>query len=302
MKILMYILWSGFLRDKQTGKISNFVNIAKLDKLNRTYSILLNDYVEKEYRDINIGEELEIYVSNSIGKNDYNEYDLRTVKEDEYVENLANRLKEEMIYNTQIAYNNLDANYKEKKFSSFDVFEKYVKNNIKKFFAISPDKYQKTVENNYTQYVLLDTAGNYYIFKETAPMKYTLILDTYTIDIPEFTKKYEASNDQQKVILNINKFMLAINDGDYKYAYNTLADNFKSSNFKTQQDFESYIKSSLFEKNKFDYEEFKNEASTYYTYKVKITNANGGSAREVNKTFIMVLEEGTDFKLSFNIN
>ena len=127
------------------------------------------------------------------------------------------------------------------------------------------------------------------------------MLDTYTLDIPEFVTKYKSSNPQEKVILNINKFMLAINDKDYKYAYSILADSFKEKNFKTQQDFENYVKTKFFEKNEFSYQKFGNEANTYYTYVVKITDASKKSNQEITKTFIVLLEKETDFKLSFNV-
>ncbi len=132
-------------------------------------------------------------------------------------------------------------------------------------------------------------------------MEYKLILDTYTVDIPEFTEKYKKAKDQEKVILNLNKFMLAINDGDYNYAYNLLADNFKNTNFPDYKNFETYIKSNLFANNKFEYIEFGDQAGTYYTYKVNITDASGKSNSTITKSFIMLLENGTDFKLSFNI-
>ena len=131
-------------------------------------------------------------------------------------------------------------------------------------------------------------------------MKYTAILDTYTIDIPEFNKKYEESKAQEKVILNINKFMQSINNKDYKYAYSILADSFKQSNFSSQAEFESYVKTNLFENNEFDYEEFGDEANTYYTYQVRITDKTGVNNKQITKTFIVLLEEGTNFKLSFN--
>ena len=165
---------------------------------------------------------------------------------------------------------------------------------------IKLERYSKTSEDGYTKYICQDTYNNYYIFKVTELMQYSLILDTYTIEIPEFTEKYETSNAQEKVILNINKFMQGVNDKDYKYAYSLLADSFKETNFNTQKDFENYIKTNFFEKNDFKYEKFGDEANTYYTYQIKITDRNKNRNEEITKTFIILLEEGLDFKLSFN--
>lgn len=51
-------------------------------------------------------------------------------------------------------------------------------------------------------------------------MNFTVILDTYTIDLPEFTEKYTKASDEEKVLLNIQKGFTAINDKDYRYVYN----------------------------------------------------------------------------------
>ena len=128
-------------------------------------------------------------------------------------------------------------------------------------------------------------------------MEYTLILDTYTIDLPEFLEKYNNSTDQQKVALNIDKFMQAINAKDYKYAYNCLADSFKNNYFKTQEEFENYAKENFYSSNNVEYNEFDTQGDVY-TYSVILTDKE--TSEQKNKTFIVKLEEGTEFVLSFN--
>ncbi len=104
-------------------------------------------------------------------------------------------------------------------------------------------------------------------------MNYTVIIDTYTIDIPEFLDKYNKGTPQEKVLLNLNKFMQSINNKDYKFAYSLLADGFKQNNFQTLDKFEGYIKTNFFDKNTFDYKKFGDSANTYYTYEVEIKDA-----------------------------
>ena len=62
------------------------------------------------------------------------------------------------------------------------------------------------------------------------------------------------------------------------------------------------MKTNFFEKNSFEYMEFGDEAGTYYTYRVSIRDASENSDNTINKTFIMLLGEGTDFEFSFNLN
>lgn len=297
-RLSIYIV-EGTLREKTSGNISDFRIIVKLDGQNRTFSVLPNEYVQENYKNAHEGNKLEIDLTEEIEIKANNKYDYRNITEADYIEELVSDFKEKILYNPQVIYESLDTNYKNKKFASSKEFENFVKNNIKKYVVMKADKYGKMAEENYTQYVITDTAGNYYIFRETAPMKYSLILDTYTIDIPEFTEKYKVSNDQEKVILNLNKFMLAINDGDYKYAYSVLADSFKRNNFPNYETFENYAKNNFFKENNFEYSKFGDEAGTYYTYTVNITN--GTANNSITKIFIILLEEGTDFKLSFNV-
>ncbi len=206
-----------------------------------------------------------------------------------------------MLFNQELAYEKLDENYRKAKFANLSEFKAYALNNSRRFVTAKVTKYQKTEKNGYIQYACTDLDGRVYIFNETATKRYTLILDTYTIELPEFTSKYNSVNPREKIILNLNKFMQSINDKDYKYAYNLLADSFKNMNFKTLADFENYAKTNFFSENEFEYKEFGDEANTYYTYEVLIKDKTKKDTKEINKTFIMLLEEGTNFKLSFNV-
>ena len=165
---------------------------------------------------------------------------------------------------------------------------------------IKMQRYDVNKKDGYTQYICVDSLGNYYIFNATSAMKYSAILDTYTVDISEFIEKYNSSNTQEKVVLNLNKFMMAINDKDYKYAYSILADSFKKANFPTLESFETYAKQNFFDINEFEYEKYGSEGDTYYTYAVTIKDASGADTNTKSRTFIMQLNEGTNFVLSFN--
>lgn len=291
----------GTLREKRTGKISNIKVILKIDKTNRAFTILPSEYVNEKYNTISEGQKINIDVGNEIKRNQFNTYDYRNITEETYVESLKNQFKEEALYNSDLLYKRLDETYKNSKFKDINEFKEYNKNNIKKYVLMQIDAYQKDKTADYTQYALIDTNKNTYIFRETAPMHYELILDTYTIELPEFKEKYAKASDQEKVILNIDKFMQAINDKDYKYAYSLLASNFKTKNFKTLNSFEEYIKTNLFERNEFEYIEFGDEAGTYYTYTVRIVDKENNSNKSLRKTFIMLLGESSNFELSFNI-
>lgn len=283
----------------QGKNIKQFEIIVKLDVLNRTFSIIPQEYVKEKYNDLIIGEEIEIGVPENIEKNDNNIYSYNVITDETYVKDLLNQLKSEMRYSSKLVYERLNEEYKSKKFETLENFKKHLDSNKEEYLTMQVVKYQKTVTDDYTQYVCIDNYGNYYIFRENAIMDYTLILDTYTIDLPEFIEKYNNASESEKVLLNIQRIFDAINDEDYKYVYNKLDKTFKNNNFKTEADFEQYIKETLFSKNKLNYSEYQ-KSGDLHIYKLIIANDNDTNTQTINKTFVMKLLKGTDFVFSFN--
>lgn len=294
--ISIYFVY-GYLIDTSSMQTSKFSMIVKIDMLNRTFSVLLEDYMKENYNNIKVGENVDINYSNEIKSNDYNKFKFEIITDDAYIADIFSDFKQNMIYNDDEVYKNLDETYREKRFSDVKDFEEYVNNRIREITVMNLSKYQKTIYDNYTQYVCLTNKDEYIIINEISPMKYSFILDTYTIDLPEFLEKYNNSTDQQKVALNIDKFMQAINAKDYKYAYNCLADSFKNNYFKTQEEFENYAKENFYSSNNVEYNEFDTQGDVY-TYSVILTDKE--TSEQKNKTFIVKLEEGTEFVLSFN--
>lgn len=278
---------------------------------------------EENYKQYIEGRE-QVFKQHEIIENEFNIFNLSYLSQEERVIKYFEDYIDNALYYVSDAYYLLKKEYKEARFTDLNDFKSYIEDkrdmylsyryeNEKKISDFSNtyeyldyinslktlelDSYTETKEDGYTKYVIKDNFDNYYIFYVTSMMQYTVILDTYTIDIPEFTDRYNKANDQEKVILNINKFNLAINDGNYKYAYSVLADSFKEKNFPTLASFENYMKSNFFEKSKFEYASFGNEAGgTYYTYKVNITEQGGSSSKTIQKTFIMQLGDRHRFQ------
>ncbi len=68
-------------------------------------------------------------------------------------------------------------------------------------------------------------------------MNYSVLLDMYTVELQEFTDKYNSAKGEEKVQYNLQLWFSAINDGDYSYAYSKLDQTYKNNNFPTQTDF-----------------------------------------------------------------
>ncbi len=265
--------------------------VVNIDEHNNTFSI----------EQLSNKEELNNYIANvpnEILEENNNVYSGVRITSEDLIQGYINDYKRLSLAYPELLYNNfLDEDYKNKRFGSLDEYKKYISNNRNIINSINPASYQVTEQLDYTRYVVMDDNGKYYIFNSETPSSYKILLDTYTIDLPEFIEKYEGATDQQKVALNIEKFIQSINAKDYKYAYGCLADSFKNNYFKTQAEFENYAKQNFFDNNTVGYKEFSIQGDVY-SYSVVLTNKATGEQK--NKTFIMQLGEETDFVMSFD--
>ena len=161
-------------------------------------------------------------------------------------------------------------------------------------------QYQQTQEDGYTQYILVDQNGKYYIVNETAVMQYTTMLDTYTADLPQFIERYNSSNDAEKAGLNLQKVVDALNNNDYEYVYNKLDETFKTNNFKTLENFEQYIQNNLYTSANVEFSNYQNSGELHM-FDATFTDKNNENSNAITKTFIVKLLDGTDFVMSFNV-
>jgi hypothetical protein len=174
----------------------------------------------------------------------YNEFIYKTYTEEEILTEYFEYYKNLVANNHSKAFLLLDEQYRNARFNNNEEeYEKYLENiNIEEMF---PKKYRYNTYEEYNEYICIDGQEVYYIFEETAPMEFKLILDTYTIDLPDFLEKYNKGNEQVKVGMNIEKVITALNNKDYNYIYNKLDESFRNNNFNTLEKFESYIKQNL---------------------------------------------------------
>ncbi len=295
--IYVYIA-KGILREKLSNELSNFQIMVKIDLNNKTFSILPQDYIEANYPEIKIGDALTIKQLNNIEKNRNNSYVFEEISDEAYMVDLFLRYKEEVLYNQDLAYEKLDEEYKNIKFATLKVFKEFAINNKERHSQMELEQYKVSKQEDYTQYIGMDQDGYYYIFRETGLMEYSLILDTYTVDLPEFLEKYNNAIHVDRVGYNIQKVLDAINYKDYEYVYNKLDFEFKAVNYTTLESFEKTIKTKLFDLNEVKKVKSYTEGSTH-VFKLTITDTNDNT-KEQDMTIVMKLLEGTDFVMSFS--
>lgn len=272
--LIIFCLIVLIINIKQKSNITNTNNIIGQEKPEETYSSIKEKY-------------------------ECNEFELNITSTENLIKTYFYNYKKSMFNYPEEAYNKLDQEYKEKKFGNIDNFKKYISDNFDELKKSFIQEYKIIKENDYTEYIFKDDKDNYYIFRETSIMQYEVMLDNYTIESNEFIKKYNDTTQEGKTLLNIDKLFKSINNKDYTFAYNLLSSNFKNNYFVTQESFEKYIKSTFYNKNEIEYVNF-SEVSGLYQYEVIVKNKED-STQSITKTFIIKLNEGTDFELSFNV-
>ena len=297
--VAVYLVY-GKLRNQTTRENTEFNLMLKIDMLNRTFKVIPADYINEYVGEISVGQELKLDIEETIEKNDYNIFAYETISEETYILDMFNEFKTDMMYDYETAYERLNEEYKQKRFETYEKFETYATEHIRNSVVMQLNQYQVNEFDNYTQYVCVDQNGKYYIFNETGVMDYTVILDTYTIDLPQFTEQYNNATDAEKVLYNLQKVFSAINDKDYNYVYNKLDNTFKQNNFPTLESFKTYITQNLYENNSIAYSNYQTSGNLHI-YEISIKNAEDENSATVTKNFIMQLLDGTDFVMSFNV-
>ena len=263
--------------------------------------IIIGKLPKKE--EIDLPKEVEIVKPEEvteIAPNNYNNYHYTIIPEDRKVVYILGDYLDQILYEAESAYESLDEYYKKEKFTDLNDFKKYVETKKEEYKRASVYEYSIEEYEDYTQYVIIDQFDNKYLFKENGVLNYTAMLDLYTIDTPQFEEKYDSCNAQEKVILNIDKIKQAFNEKDYSYVYRKLAQSFKNNKYKTEEDFENYIKTALYDNIEIEYKDFLNEGETYI-YNLVIKNAQNKQDKGIDMQIIMQLKDNRDFVMSFNI-
>lgn len=234
---------------------------------------------------------------------EYNEIEYIHVTDKQMAQKYLNDYMQLLQTNPKQAYNLLKEEYQEKRFETYEQYNAFLQNyDIALQQIVLNTVTVDNKEDNTTIYTCRDQYGNIYLFEETGIMEYTVQLDDYTLENEAFNQKYEKADSRDKGILNIDKFFEMINRQDYTSAYALLDTNFKQNYFKTQVEFENYMKNKTFRYNTVEYKEYSNQITDIYTYKIVLTDATKQNSNQIEFNIVMKLLEGTNFVMSFDVN
>lgn len=236
--------------------------------------------------------------SKNIEPNEYNEYEFNDYSEEDILREQFYNYKYTILNEAEDAFNMLDEEYRNKRFNnSIAEFNNYINEQKDKMETSSFMEYTEIDDN---KYVIEDNYNKQYVFCISDFYNYNVKLDVYTIAEDYFTNKYNALDDSSKAHTNVDVFIKMINSKDYKQAYNKLDESFRNNNFGSVDNFENYIKENFFENNYLEVNEIEQKGE-YYVVKTTLMNNISSAADSMEKNFVVKLNEGTDFVISFEI-
>ena len=297
--IIVYLV-NVYIENNTNQSLEEKYYIVRIDNNNSTFSI---EPITKEVSNID-----SIMVEESselIQQNQYNEYAIETISIERLVKIYMDHFISMMIKYPEVVYDNyLDEEYRDKRFPNLEDFVNYVEKNNDEISQLRATKYsiqEGEGETEKTEYVLMDQYENTYEFYENGTMEYKVKMDTYTIPTETFTSTYNGSDEQYKVMMNIDKWIEMLNRRDYQTAYTKLDETFRNNTFNTQENFENYMRELLPLQYNIEYKDFTKEGDTYIQdiELIDITNENNDI---IQITVIMKLLDGIDYTMSFNSN
>lgn len=270
-----------------------------VDSQNATYEVYPENYLKKNnYYNLKEGDILEASYE-KIEKNQDNSYIAVSKSDREMANKYFNSFKQRLIYDSDLAYAVLNDEYRISKFGTKEKFKKYLEENKYLIAIMQLDLYIVKRYDNYTDYICKDKYDNYYIFRQKdGIMRYTVFLDSYTVELDYFKEIYDNSNVNGKVGLQINKFKQMINSKDYNSIYNKLNTVFKNNNFASVSELETYLRSNIHDINDIEIPNIKvNE--DYYICTCKLVNFKNKDESK-NMNIIIKLIDNNNFEMSFS--
>lgn len=287
---------------------TNFFEV-NLDQYNSTFKLIPHGKVSmEEYKNYvqevlknDKGGNVEVSASETteIKSNEYNAFKVKEYNEliKSTIENYLNYYYYLQQTDKQSAYNLLNKEYREARFGDVNNYYQYLQNNHSREISYI----KEYTEGSTNKFIAVNKFGDYYIFVETAPMTFSIMLDSYTIPLTETQTKYSSATKEQKACMCLEQVKEMLNNKDYNAIYNHLNSTFKNNNFEMQDKLESYLKNKFYNTNNFKYESYQ-ASNDSYVINVKVSDSTD-ETKNFDMSFVVELADSiNNFEMSFNIN
>ena len=127
------------------------------------------------------------------------------------------------------------------------------------------------------------------------------ITDTYNLSEEEKElAKLREMTERDRMEFYFSKFISYIKSEDYETAYNLLYPEFKENYFKTQEEFEKYVKKTYPKSVGFSYNDIERQGSIYVLI-IKIIDTNKKIGEEKTQRVVIKENDYNNFVLSFQV-
>lgn len=236
----------------------------------------------------------------SIEKNDNNTFSIHEGNQNlkSTIENYAKYYYFLERTDAELAYKQLDETYRNAKFGSY---ENFIKSNAV-WKEINIEYIKQSTDNGKNILIGIDKNGTYYIFKESAPMNYTVILDSYTLPLEETSKKYSEASNEEKVTMCLECVREMINSKDIQSMNKYMNSIFKANNFSDETTFKNYFTSKYYNNTKFEYLSYTISGDSYIVnVKVSDMDYNDDDHSYTTNYVVKLNNNLSDFEYSFNV-
>ena len=219
--------------------------------------------------------------------------------DNEIVQNLYLRFIYSCLNDINEAYDLLDENYKNQRFTTLNEFTTYIRSI--KVDSESNINYQFNRNFYMTEYRATDSLGNVFVFYYDNNTDYTVALDGYTEITNMQREKYKELDEDDKAKENLSYFIQAINTFDYQTAYSKLMETTKREFYPNQASFEQFIAQNLFTHNVLHISELSDNNENMYQFNIELHNQDNLNEK-VKLNIIVKLIENDDYEIAFSIN
>ena len=288
----------GEYRANNAATYQEITNIVELDLMNNVYTIYPENYVkELGYNNLKVGDKLD-FTNKVIAQKQGNAITLIEKDDKAYTEALLKDWVERTLYKRQTAYDRLNAEYKNKRFSAYNAFDSYISG-----LRYLPTMNEFTVDNTsmeYTDYICTDQYGAYYVFRvQGGIMRYTTFLDAYTVEIKSLKNIYDKATEENKIAIQLGKIKQMLNNKDYQAMYSKLMPNFKNTNYSNVNKLAEYLKQNTYAINAISLNDMEKNGD-YYACTCLLHNQRDSNERKEMKV-MMKLIDYSNFQMTFTM-
>ncbi len=247
-------------------------------------------------------EDINIKDNNEIEENKTKNYTYCFKDDEEIAEYKYETLKYQLMYDTDNFYNLLESEYKTKKFNNeINNYKRYVSDNIEKLKNSILLKYKVDENDDIIEYIMENEYKNQYIIFVNKNEISKVRLDNYTILTENYIEDYNSLDNSSKAHTNVDIFLKMINSKDYKQAYEKLEETEKNGNLDSLDKFREYIENNFYETNYLYVNYVEEIEDGRFLVNTTLKSDISSAADSMEKNFIVKLNEGTDFVISFEI-